>query len=869
MLKKNITIKNKFIITTVVILISFFALSLFMISMINRLANITQDIIDHPLEVSNAASYANVEVLRMHKDLKEILLVEEDYELNILVDKIRVAESQVYVALDIIAFDILGQEGKDIEQNARGLFDEWKSIRSEIIDAVRSGHRDEALEITRVKGADHIEALERKLIELNQYARKKAEQFQERSIDLKGLISSITVVSIVLNFAIVAAAILWMSMSILGGIGKLSKSLNDILSDGEFRSVELSGDDELSELSNIFNKLVKSLRSQIWVKEGNQRLNSSISGENDFITLIQNFSETLCLYGDFLSVAYYHRTEEELALTGVVNRMLFMNREYTMGDYSVGECAKYNKPIQVTYEESFISNSELPYYKISWYPVSYKEEVYGVLTIVFKDLQTPEQEELLESTIKDLSAYLATYEQRKKIDDLLEDFRRTNEELTERQVRLEENTDELEAANFALQEQRDLLNDKSRELEKQNEELIKLRVELVRKYEDLEEVSNFRSQFLTNISHELRTPLNSILVLSEILKGKKVENFDESDIEKITVLNKAGNELLITINDILDLSKLESGKILIQEALFNFDEMMKEIDSIYNPVIENKGLKGIFNSEIHQRIFGDKDKISHILTNFISNAIKFTKEGGITVNAVFTKDVDYPIRIDVIDTGIGIEEHKFEVIFEEFVQSDGSISRLYGGTGLGLSICKNYSNLINAKVTVESVFNEGSIFSLLLPSTSIVIDQEEGLDEIHVIESEEFPNKLSLGDHLIDQNVLICDDEAMNIFSLSSMLENIGVNPIEALTAEEAIDILKENDGVDMVMMDYMMPEMSGLDALKIIKTNMSSSKISLVLVTAATLQSKEMKIIKEEGFVLLRKPIVYNEVVKLLNNYL
>lgn len=101
------------------------------------------------------------------------------------------------------------------------------------------------------------------------------------------------------------------------------------------------------------------------------------------------------------------------------------------------------------------------------------------------------------------------------------------------------------------------------------------------------------------------------------------------------------------------------------------------------------------------------------------------------------------------------------------------------------------------------------------------------------------------------------------------MLENIGVNPIEALTAEEAIDILKENDGVDMVMMDYMMPEMSGLDALKIIKTNMSSSKISLVLVTAATLQSKEMKIIKEEGFVLLRKPIVYNEVVKLLNNYL
>jgi len=180
----NLSIKNAFILVSLAVMVVLLGFSFFLINLINQLGAVTSDIVDHPFEVSNAASYANVEVLRMHRDLKEILLVEEAYEVNILVEKIRVAEAKVYVALDTIAFDILGDEGKEIQLEARALLDEWKFIRSEIIEAVRDGRPKDARSITRNKGADQIQSLEQKLIELNQYAIKKTESFQENSIHL-------------------------------------------------------------------------------------------------------------------------------------------------------------------------------------------------------------------------------------------------------------------------------------------------------------------------------------------------------------------------------------------------------------------------------------------------------------------------------------------------------------------------------------------------------------------------------------------------------------------------------------------------------------------------------------------------------------
>lgn len=169
----NISIKNRFIIVTIITLALLTGLGFFMITMISNLSEVTEQIINHPLEVSNAAYYANIEVLRMDRDLNELVSLEEDYEINIVADKISVSEANVYVALDIIAYDILGDEGQSLQQEARKLFDDWKPIRSKIIASIKEGDQENALSIIRNEGSNHIEDLERKLVELNQYARKK------------------------------------------------------------------------------------------------------------------------------------------------------------------------------------------------------------------------------------------------------------------------------------------------------------------------------------------------------------------------------------------------------------------------------------------------------------------------------------------------------------------------------------------------------------------------------------------------------------------------------------------------------------------------------------------------------------------------
>lgn len=862
---KGLSIKSKFVLVAVFMFIVLISFSLFLINLINQLATVTSDIIDHPLEVSNAASYANVEVLRMHRDLKEILLVDEDYEINILVDKIRVSESKVYVALDTIAYDILGEEGKALQESARKLFDDWKVIRSEIIEAVRDGNKEEAFRIIKSKGSDHIEVLEQNLLELNLYARKKAEGFQENSIKLEASTEKIAIFGIISVLIFVMSTIYWMSWSVIGRIGTLRKSLNDIIRSSEFKEVTLSGSDELTELSGIFNELVASLGNQLWIREGNQGLNEILSTDDSIDVSIQKYVTQLCAYGNFLSVGYYHNEDNLLNLKGVINRVGFMDQQYVVGQHVVGESALYNVIRTITYEDA--SNEyDLPYREITVIPISYDDVVYGVMCIVYHQDSSEESQGLLQTCLKDFSTFISTYEQRRKIDLLLEESIKTNEQLTNRQSSLEENQEELEAVNRTLQDQRDLLNDKSIELAQQNKELVNLREELVTKYKDLEEVTAYRSQFLANISHELRTPLNSIVVLSNMLKEKSVDTFDLQDVEKIEVITKASKELLSTINNILDLSKVESGKVEMNEELFDLKSLIKEWQSIYELVIKKKNLKSEFTCKVSHEVFGDKSKISHIITNFLSNAIKFTDKGHINVLIDYTDNHAYPIKISVTDSGIGIKQDKFEAIFDEFVQTDGSINRLYGGTGLGLAICKNYASLVGGKISLKSELGLGSTFTLLLPADAL-------RNEIDLISEEA---EMTVRDSSIrvlhkkfkNKKVLICDDEPMNVFALSAMLEEIGILPIAALSCQEAIDAYEKND-ISMVLMDYMMPEVDGFKTIKALKNLETWQEVPISIITAANLEEKELKIIEEQNYILVKKPIIYNEIVSLLNNHL
>lgn len=862
-MRKGLSIRNKFIFVTLLIMVVLVSFGLFLINLIRDLATVTENIIDHPLEVSNSAYYANIEVLRMHRDLKEILLVEEEYELNILVDKIRVSENKVYIALDVISYDILGEEGKQLQRDARKLFDDWKIIRSEIIDAVRENRLDEALEITRNRGADHITALERKLVELNQYARKKAEGFHEEAIQIESNTERTAAAGILFVMLFVVLGILLMSWNVLGGIKSLRVSLQEIMTSGEFQSVSLSGSDELTELSMIFNDLVANLADQLWVKEGNKHMNMLLSNPDDFFDTISEYTKEFAEYGDYLSVVYYHKVDEKLILKGKYNKLSFMDDFYVLGEKFVGECAVSGLSREILYEDiTFVET--LPYREILVEPISFNEETFGVMCIVLNRFRLDNDNEFISECLRDFSAFVSTSVQRSQIDRLFVESINANKELTSKQVRLEENQEELQAANITLQEQRDLLNVKSKELLYQNRELVNLREELVKKYQDLEEVTKYRSQFLTNISHELRTPLNSIVVLSNMLVNKRLEDLDASDEEKMGVISKAADELLVIINDILDLSKVESGNVELYEDVFAPSDLLLEWQTIYEPLISDKGLEAYFVNDIDSNLYGDKGKISHIVTNFISNAIKFTHYGHVQVKITENDEPDYPVRIEVEDTGIGIDEEDYEDIFKEFVQSDGSISRIYGGTGLGLAICKNYSNLIGGKIDLKSSSGKGSTFALLLAKTCLVTDSVQIKD----IPQKQKPH-VTLDEGLMGKKIMICDDEPMNVFALSAMIEDLGLRPVAALTLEEAVEAFDNNPDISAILMDYMMPIHDGFTTLEKLKNKESWSAIPVAIITAADLDDKQLTYLTDKNYSLIRKPIDYDVIVTYLNENL
>jgi len=867
-MNKGLSIKSKFISGTLIITGVLVLFAVFLIALVNQLANITSDIVNHPLEVSNAAHYANIEVIRMHKNLQGILLVDEDYEVDILVDKIRDSEAKVYTALDTIAYYILGDEGKQLQHDTRLLFDEWKKVRSEIIQAVGEERDEEANQLIHSKGDAHIEELEFRLTELNQYARKKASEFQDNSVELEANTKTLAILGIIIVLVITCVTIFWMSWTVLSSVAILSRSLKRIVQSGEFKSVELNGNDELTELSIIFNDLVSHLGDQLWVREGNQKLSGLLMNTDDFDSTLAAYMRQLKEYGNFLSVVYYDLKEGILSLKQAENRLDFLRNSYELGQSVVGECALSGLPSKIAYKQVTIKE-DLPFKDFLVFPITYDEETYGVIGLATLETLDEHTMVLIDEGVKNLSTYVSAYRQRQRIDDLLEASIQANDQLTIRQKSLEENQLELQAANSELQDQRDLLNRKSDELILQNKELVNLREELFKKYKDLEEVTAYRSQFLSNVSHELRTPLNSIIVLSGILNKKETNDYDLEDKKRIEVITQASQDLLSTINDILDLSRVESGNVELFEEVFSLSTMVNEWQAMYQPLMKEKGITGIFECQVDEMVFTDRIKVSHIIANYISNAIKFTSEGYIKVIIAYHDDQQYPLRLSVQDTGIGIKKDKLDVIFDEFVQSDGSINRHYGGTGLGLAICKNYADLLGGLSSVESVMGLGSTFHLDLPASCLLDDKHNKMMRINhqALDAHKFPHEVKA--HLRGKYVMVCDDEAMNVFSISAMLEEMSMKPVAALNFDEVLQAYKLNPNIDLVLMDYMMPDINGFEMLEKLKDSPIWGGPHIAIVTAASLSKEEMDYIDAQGYSLILKPISYDQVVQLINDKL
>ena len=381
--------------------------------------------------------------------------------------------------------------------------------------------------------------------------------------------------------------------------------------------------------------------------------------------------------------------------------------------------------------------------------------------------------------------------------------------------------------------------------------------------------NNAKKVFLANMSHEIRTPINGILGMNDAILR---ESTDENILEYAKNVESAGKVLLSIINDVLDISKIEAGKMEIDEDEYFIADILKDVCEINRPIISKKGINFIYKGaqNLPKKLYGDCVRIRQIIMNLISNAVKYTKEGSITLGVEWNmkEDSDVGELIAYVgDTGVGIKKEDIGGLFESFRRLDSKNNKYVQGTGLGLPISKTFANLMGGDIYVESIYGVGSKFTLRIPQRCINENDTEDLSAEdasanETINSDEFTASKA--------RILAVDDIEMNLKVIVAMLKGKQITVDKALSGLEALELSKKNR-YDIILMDHMMPEMNGVETLINLKNqeNGLNKETPVIVVTANAVRGVEDEY-KQDGFDdYLFKPIARPELMNIILKYL
>ncbi len=377
-----------------------------------------------------------------------------------------------------------------------------------------------------------------------------------------------------------------------------------------------------------------------------------------------------------------------------------------------------------------------------------------------------------------------------------------------------------------LKKKQEEINELNKELQETNKGVIALYNELEEKAELLKLSNEVKKSTLLTVSHEFKTPIHSILGIAGLLLDRTDGELSEEQEKQVLFIDKAAEELLEMVNDVLDISKIEAGKITINTIMVQIEEIFSTLRGMFKPLNINENVKLIFELPDNiPTLYTDDRKLSQIIRNFISNALKFTEEGEVKVTARLSEDKK-KLSVFVSDTGIGLTEDQQEEIFREFTQIDNYIQKRSRGTGLGLPLSKKLAEMIGGSIIVESRLGAGSTFSITIP-----------------IEYNEAKNNNNGNLENKEKKVLLIDDDKAFHYFLQKTIDDNKYSILEAISGSQGIS-LAVSEQPTIILLDWIMPDLSGYEVLEKLKSNSLTENVPVIIVTSSMTAESEYKLI-------------------------
>jgi HAMP domain-containing protein/CheY-like chemotaxis protein/signal transduction histidine kinase len=633
------------------------------------------------------------------------------------------------------------------------------------------------------------------------------------------------------------------------------------------RSIQVDARGEVAELKDNINTMIDNLRlttdrntEQDWLKTNLAKFTNMLQGQRDLTTVGRLLlSELTPLVNAHQGVIYQIESEEtqDIRLLSAYADAGANGHPQTLrvGEGLVGQCALDKRRMLITEMPAYAVPISSALFKaiprnVIVLPVLFENQVKAVIELASVHEFTALQTMFLEQLTTSIGIVLNSIEATMQTEGLLKQSQQLAGELQAQQK-------ELQQTNEQLEQKAQQLAERNVEVERKNQEIEQARRALEEKATELALTSKYKSEFLANMSHELRTPLNSILILGQQLTDNPEGNLTPKQVEFARTIHGAGTDLLNLISDILDLSKIESGTVTVDAEDVFFANLLDMVARPFRHEAETRQL----SFEVHvdpnlgRSIITDTKRLQQVLKNLLSNAFKFTAQGGVRLNvnaAVGGWSADHPVlsqaqgvvAFEVSDTGIGIPLEKQKIIFEAFQQADASTSRKYGGTGLGLAISRELASLLGGEIHLRSAPGSGSTFTLYLPlkyvgpsaaiqaaaAATAPAAQLAGLHLQPERTIEPIPDdrvEIQPGDEIL----LIVEDDPHYARILIDLARDKGFKTLLAMRGDDAINLAKQYQPT-AVSLDVFLPDMLGWNVLSQLKQNPLTRHIPVQIVT-------------------------------------